>query len=331
MLSGLWFIAGVFAAAWAAVVLFKFRTILQTLSTFDQAFLLRGVDKVTPAQTAVLDAASGIILWLTGYRSGRDRETPDEFLTHYFKLQNLRQTFFRLFIFYLLYTGVLTALTVPVLRTAGGGLEPLPFTTERLYAYSLLLCLIIANVIADLFSLRLTMHHLSNARKTGRFSKACGYMALDLFCAGGFFLLVQLVSNSLYPMTVGLADAPTMTAALNFSYTFADYAVVINADRANPEFALQPFPGQLLISGTTIAPTLVVLVTFVFTATAYLVSAPFKWLCRRLGVGFHRRLTAPGEQAGVTLSFFPINVVSISFVEVAVISALIRWMCGPSA
>ncbi len=128
-----------------------------------------------------------------------------------------------------------------------------------------------SNVITDLISLAITYVHLtkiSNSLKHRKTISAIFYVAQDIIIAGILFVISQLISSYLYPRA--LINPPADFNPFSIDAALMPYAFMQSVTDGVVNYYPFVFPGQLFITGTVFAPT-VIAMTLILLITLILI------------------------------------------------------------
>lgn len=234
----------------------------------------------------VLDVIKRAILWVIGYR-GEDREKISVADVDVAWVSRYRVSiFFRLLPVYAVYILALVVLTRPIFD-AGNGFEIFTYSENLHELFALLVIYVCSNIIFDYFSLRYSLANVMDAKKTGRY---VFYFLKDAGIATALFLMSQAVSCVLWVLKRENSGFPKFDDGLLNQFveiTLWPYAFV--SGEGSSTIVSDPFPGQLLITGTVYVPTITLGIMFlvftVFLALAravkgFLISKQLDRICR---------------------------------------------------
>ena len=116
------------------------------------------------------------------------------------------------------------------------------------------------NVITDVLSLAITYSHINKISELHCYSR--NFLAIlvaikDIIYAFMLFLLSQIISNILYPLSI--ENPPQDFDPFSIEAALMPYAFVYDASGKQVQFYDFIFPGQLFITGTVFAPTCLVM------------------------------------------------------------------------
>nr|VFJ44140.1 MAG: hypothetical protein BECKDK2373C_GA0170839_100769 [Candidatus Kentron sp. DK] len=169
----------------------------------------------------------------------------------------------QLFSYYMVYCFVLVLLARPIdmfnSQTSG---ELVAFSLNLNGKEQIISIIILAatNVATDILSLAITYSHITKIANlhSERSNFAASLVAVkDIFYAFSLFLLSQLISNILYPLSI--ENPPSDFNPFSIGAALMPYAFIADASGMNIQFHDFVFPGQLFITGTAFVPTLLVM------------------------------------------------------------------------
>lgn len=242
--------------------------------------------KKTDIRSDVLDVIKRTILWVIGYR-GEEREKVAvkevdlEWVSRY-----RVSIFFRFLPVYAVYILALVVLTRPIYQ-AGDGFQIFRYSENLHELFALLVIYVISNIVFDYLSLRYSLANVMDAKKTGRY---VFYFLKDVAIATVLFLMSQAVSCVLWVLKRQRSEFPSFDEGLFNQFveiTLWPYAFV--SGQGSSVIVSDPFPGQLLITGTVYFPTIMLgtlfLIFTLFLAAAraikrFLISRQLDKICR---------------------------------------------------
>ena len=182
--------------------------------------------------------------------------------------------FFRFFLVYFVYIALLVLNGRPI-DFSINPIGPYQYISDVQALVLILLIYVVSNVLFDLLSLFFTIKHLAKMLDTGKIVK---YSVIDACFGVGLLLVSQIVSCILWVVKRAQHDFPTDT---NLLFLFADitlwpYSFVRNIQEG--ELIGQLLPGQLLITGTVIIPTLFI----VFIAVTFVLTLRGSWYIKKI-------------------------------------------------
>ncbi|MDV7339592.1 hypothetical protein RYZ26_08310 [Terasakiella sp. A23] len=192
-------------------------------------------------------------------------------------IKNICRVALFLFLIYGCYTAMILFFTraVDPSLISSGKLVPLEFLQdwkERVFFSSILISI---NVVTDTISLAFTLSNFSYARShflRKNNLNAAGRIVWDGIIATTCFIGSQLVSNSLYPMSVHGVEGPNFDTIFSLETVFKPYAIVKNVTDHGIEFFDFTVCGQLFLTGTVFMPTillfLIVLILLIINVIA---------------------------------------------------------------
>lgn len=240
----------------------------------------------TDIRSDVLDVMKRGVLWVIGYR-GEEREKVNfrdvdlDWVSRY-----RASIFFRFLPVYSVYILALVVLTRPI-YLAGEKFQTFKYSENLHELFVLLVIYVISNILFDYASLRYSLANVMNAQKSGRY---VFFFLKDVVIATVLFLMSQAVSCVLWVLKREDSDFPSFDDGLFSQFieiTIWPYAFV--SGQGSAAIVSDPFPGQLLITGTVYFPTLMLGILFIVftlflavarTIKSFLVSRQMDKLCR---------------------------------------------------
>ncbi len=281
--SGVVLIITIFSVLVLAVLMLLTTHLYRCLQAQD-AELVEG--KKTDIRSDVLDVIKRTILWVIGYR-GEEREKVAVKDVDLDWLSRYRASIFIRFLpVYAVYILALVVLTRPIYQ-AGAGFEIFRYSENLHELFALLGIYVISNIVFDYLSLRYSLANVMDAQITGRY---VFYFLKDSAIATVLFLMSQAVSCVLWVLKRQSGDFPSFDDGLLNQFieiTLWPYAFV--SGQGSSVIVSDPFPGQLLITGTVYFPTIMLGVMFLvfslFLAVArvikrFLISRQLDKICR---------------------------------------------------
>lgn len=242
--------------------------------------------KKTDIRSDVLDVIKRTILWAIGYRGEEREQIPVREVDLDWISRYRISIFFRFFPVYAIYILALVILTRPIYRTSSG-FEIFRYSENLHELFVLLAIYVISNIVFDYLSLRYSFANVMDAKATGRY---VFYFLKDSAIATVLFLMSQAVSCVLWVLKRQESNFPSFDDGLFSQFveiTLWPYAFV--SGQGSSVILSDPFPGQLLITGTVYFPTIMLgamfLVFTLFLAVAraikrFLISRQMDRICR---------------------------------------------------
>ena len=222
---------------------------------------------------ALLSRTRILLLRLSGASDSEISDDRENFL----EAQKIQETYFlkypgrvgwQLFSYYMVYCFILVLLAKPI--DVQQSIELGKLTSFTLNASGreqvIYICILAAtNVVTDVISLAITYTHLTKIVQSTKINKNFEAALLafkDMICAALLFILSQLISNVLYPLSI--ETPPENYNPISIEAALMPYAFVQDATYTNVDFYNFIFPGQLFITGTVFVPTILVM-GFIFS------------------------------------------------------------------
>ncbi|MDJ0627617.1 MAG: hypothetical protein QNJ44_05110 [Rhodobacter sp.] len=209
------------------------------------------------------------IIFVIGYRGEKRERTPLSGVDTTWMRDNKYFVFRRFVLFYCIYITFGILLTRP-LYNQDASLVFYNYDRQNLNAIFYLLVYIFSNAITDYISIFYTFRHLRKISETGKIFR---YGTIDMFVATIVFAPNQLISCVLwyYKRSENNIELSEDLFSTIFDLALWPYALVGNLESGT--MIGQPFPGQLIITGTVFFPTIalitVLLVYRIFLTFAY--------------------------------------------------------------
>ena len=211
----------------------------------------------------VLDVIKRAILWVVGYRGEEREKVPVAEVDLAWVSRYRTSIFFRLLPVYSVYILALVVLTRPI-YDAGNGFEIFKYSENLHELFALLVIYVCSNIIFDYFSLRYSLANVMDAKRTGRY---IFYFLKDAGIATALFLMSQAVSCVLWVLKRENSSFPAFDDGLfNQFVEIALWPYAFVSGEGSSTIVSDPFPGQILITGTVYVPTIALGIMFlVFT------------------------------------------------------------------
>ena len=308
----------VLALALIGVLAFQ---LYRTLEKQDSS-LERGTAGDTRAHALLI--AKRAILWVFGHKGDQREKTPVAKVGVRWVDQNRAAIIFRLIPVYGLYILVLVVLTRPIFLS-GGTYKIFNYSSNLRDLFVLFVIYVSSNILFDYLSLRFTFVCVVDALATKRY---ISIFAKNIAFATLLFFLSQIVSCVLW---VYKRQDPAFPKFENsIFYNFFEVALWPYASVTGPgssQITSDPFPGQLLITGTVFIPTITLVFLFVlfsmFLKLTELIkkllrSHKLDWLCRRF---LRAKLVGLFEQPEKLEGFGYCNLAFLALLELSLASS----------
>jgi hypothetical protein len=215
----------------------------------------------------MLSHVKRLLFYVLGYQGEeRERQSLDQ-IDEKWILRNFWTILIRFSVFYFIYIWALILTTRALLiDPVSGDIQVINYTSKQIFGFLMIWVYIISNSIFDILSIYFTVKYLEKIRENPRATVAIVHLLKSLSYAFVFFLSSQLISNLIWPLKTNISVS-LVDRILSPAIALWPYAFVLDARSSPPQFLHPIFPGQLLITGTVLLPTLVVVLLFI-VATA---------------------------------------------------------------
>jgi len=228
-------------------------------------------------RTQALLIAKRAILWVFGHKGDHREKTPFVRVGLKWVDHNRASIIFRLIPIYGLYILALVVLTRPIFLN-GGSFQVFKYSPNLRELFFLLVIYISSSILFDYFSLRFTFSCIIEALSTRRYAVI---FAKNVAFATLLFLLSQVVSCLLWVYKRQDPSFPKFDNSILYNFveiTLWPYAFVTGP--GSSQITSNPFPGQLLITGTVFIPTIMLVLLFVLFSGFLKITESLKVLLR---------------------------------------------------
>jgi hypothetical protein len=220
--------------------------------------LARGVR--TDIRSEILLIAKRAILWVFGYKGEERERTPFSEVDLDWVNRNKVAIILRLVPVYGLYILTLVVLTRPI-YFEGDEYHVFKYSTNLQELFALFIGYVSSNLLFDYFSIKFTFSSVTRALATKRY---VFLFTRNAMVAGSLFFISQIISCVFWVYKRQDPSFPKFgqNALANLSeIALWPYAFVTG--QGSSQIVSEPFPGQLLITGTVFIPTITLVLLFV--------------------------------------------------------------------
>jgi hypothetical protein len=307
-----------------AALLLSIRAQYRLMNTYD---VLNSLNPTKETRARVmLSHIKRLLFYVLGYQGEeRERQALDQ-LDAKWIFDNFGKILFRFVVFYFIYIWTLILTTRALwIDPSNGEVHLLNYTSKQFLGFLMIGVYILSNSLFDILSIYFTVRYLEKIRDNPRASVAAISLLQNLCYSVGFFLLSQLISNLIWPLKTNI-DVSFADRILSPSIALWPYAFVLDASSSSPQYLHPIFPGQLLITGTVLLPTVVVVLLFVVVTASigavgllkrYLVSQD--WILVGITV-----TPSPGQEP--VIQFRCINALTIGIASSLIATIIFEWV-----
>jgi hypothetical protein len=229
------------------------------------------------ARSQALLIAKRTILWIFGHKGNQRERTPIAKVGMKWVKQYQPSIIFRLIPIYGLYILTLVVLTRPIFLNAGA-YKTFNYSSNLRDLFVLFIIYVSSNILFDYLSLRFTFSCVMEALETKRYA---AIFAKNVAFSTFLFSLSQVVSCILWVYKRQDPDFPKFDNSVFYNFvevTLWPYAFVTGP--GSSQITSDPFPGQLLITGTVFIPTITLVFLFVLFSVFLKITESIKMLLR---------------------------------------------------
>jgi hypothetical protein len=204
--------------------------------------------------------AKRAILWVFGYKGEERERTPFSEVNIEWVIRYRSAIIFRLVPIYGLYILALVVLTRPIFLD-GNAYHIFNYSKNLHELFVLFVIYVSSNILFDYFSLKFTFYCVVRALATKRYTY---FFAKNALFAASLFSLSQIVSCILWVYKRQDPSFPKFENSIIRNFLeIATWPYAFVTGPGSTQITSDPFPGQLLITGTVFIPTIMLVSLFI--------------------------------------------------------------------
>jgi hypothetical protein len=259
----------------------------------------------------MLSYVKSTIFAVLGYQGETRERQPVDQLDENWVVDNLGRIFRRFVVFYFIYIwGLIVTTHALYIDPRNGDIHVLTYTPKLLFGFVMIGLYIVSNSVFDILSLFYTVRNLRRIQESPNLSVALLYVGKNLLYSSAFFLLSQILSNIIWPLKINL-PIPWIERPFSLAITLWPYAFIVDARSSPPQLLPVIFPGQLLITGTVLLPTIVAVLLFGVIATMARLLEPLKKAMIANDLALVGIVVTPGPSQEPIYQFRCLNILTV--------------------